>query len=88
MSVPDVKSLPEDAVVVTVSHCAVPWVDCLMVAGQYQQAPPLPYTPGMEYTGTVVSAPGDSGLEEGGAVYISGMEAGPRSYGEYQRWGG
>merc|ERR1719206_1267023 len=42
----------------------------------------------MEYSGTVVSAPAGSGHEEGSAVYISGMEAGPRSYGEYQRWGG
>jgi len=88
MEIPDRKKLPDDAVVIRVSHCAVHWVDLLMMAGQYQQAPPLPYTPGMEYSGTVVSAPAGSGLEEGSAIYISGMEAGPRSYGEYQRWGG
>merc|ERR1711971_1396746 len=69
----DRKKLPEDAVVIRVSHCAVHWVDLLMMAGQYQQAPPLPYTPGMEYSGTVVSAPAGSGLEEGSAIYISGI---------------
>merc|ERR1712013_629379 len=77
MDKPDILTLPNEAVVVKVSHCAVHWVDCLMMAGQYQQAPPLPYTPGMEYSGTVVSAPAGAGLEEGSAVYISGMEAGP-----------
>ena len=24
-----------------------------LLLGQYQQAPPIPYTPGMEYSGTV-----------------------------------
>ena len=42
--------MPPGSVVVRVSHCAVHWVDCLMMAGQYQQAPPLPYTPGEEYS--------------------------------------
>ena len=88
MSVPDVKSLPEEAVVVCVSHCAVHWVDCLMVAGQYQQAPPLPYTPGMEYTGSVL-IPGNSNLSVGDEVLVADMiNAGPRSYGAYQAYGG
>ena len=42
--------MPPGSVVVRVSHCAVHWVDCLMMAGQYQQAPPLPYTPGEGYS--------------------------------------
>ena len=88
MSVPDVRTLPEDAVVVAVSHCAVHWVDCLMVAGQYQQAPPLPYTPGMEYTGSVLT-PGNSALSVGDEVLVADMiNAGPRSYGAYQAYGG
>lgn len=86
---PDPAGLPEDAVVVRVVNCAVHWVDVLMMAGQYQQAPPLPYTPGMEYSGTVVSAPAGSGLETGQAVYVADMvHAGPRSYGQYQKFGG
>jgi len=88
MSVPDLKTLPEEAVVVAVSHCAVHWVDCLMVAGQYQQAPPLPYTPGMEYSGTVLH-PGTSRLAPGERVFVADMiNAGPRSYGAYQAYGG
>ena len=103
--------MPPGSVVVRVSHCAVHWLDCLMMAGQYQQAPPLPYTPGeeysvpsivtrststgMEYSGTVVAlTPGDSSttdidpLAPGDEVLISGLYAGPRSYGEYQKYGG
>ena len=103
--------MPPGSVVVRVSHCAVHWVDCLMMAGQYQQAPPLPYTPGeeysvpstvmrststgMEYSGTVVAlTPGDPSttdpdpLAPGDEVLISGLYAGPRSYGEYQKYGG
>ena len=34
----------------------------------------------------MVSAPAGSGLDEGIAVYISGMEAGPRSYGGQKIW--
>jgi len=90
MNKPDILTLPKEAVVVKVSHCAVHWVDCLMMAGQYQQAPPLPYTPGMEYSGTVVDVAGDStGFAVGDAVYVADMiNAGPRSYGQYQAYGG
>jgi len=90
MSKPDILTLPNEAVVVKVSHCAVHWVDCLMMAGQYQQAPPLPYTPGMEYSGTVVDVANDStGFAVGDAVYVADMiNAGPRSYGQYQQYGG
>ena len=87
MAVPALASLPEESVVVAVSHCAVHWVDCLMVAGQYQQAPPLPYTPGMEYTGSVLH-PGTSGLQPGDEVAIDGLLSGPRSYGAFQAYGG
>ena len=61
-----------------------------MMAGQYQQAPPLPYTPGMEYSGIVEAVTGpDSGLKPGDQVYVADMiNAGPRSYGPYQKYGG
>ena len=49
----------------------------------------------MEYSGTVVAlTPGDSStsdpdpLAPGDEVLISGLYAGPRSYGEYQKYGG
>ena len=46
MERPVLSTLPADAVVVQVASVAVHWVDLLMMAGQYQHAPPLPYTPG------------------------------------------
>ena len=90
MTEPDLRTLPEESVVVAVSHCAVHWVDCLMVAGQYQQAPPLPYTPGMEYSGVVEALAGPSShLQPGDRVLVADMiNAGPRSYGQYQQHGG
>ncbi|XP_023340645.1 quinone oxidoreductase [Eurytemora carolleeae] len=83
--------IPDDAVLVKVDSCAVHWVDLLMFAGQYQQAPPLPYTPGMEYSGTVAFLPKglDSVLSIGDKVYVGDIvNTGPRSYGEYAAWGG
>jgi len=90
MTKPDLATLPKEAVIVKVSHCAVHWVDCLMMAGQYQQAPPLPYTPGMEYSGTIEEVAGDcKEFSVGDAVYVADMiNAGPRSYGQYQHYGG
>ena len=54
MSVPTLDQLPGDALILEVSSSSVHWVDMLMMMGQYQQAPPLPYTPGMEYSGKVL----------------------------------
>ena len=90
MDKPDILTLPKEAVVVKVSHCAVHWVDCLMMAGQYQQAPPLPYTPGMEYSGTVVDVAADcKEFVVGDSVFVADpVNAGPRSYGQYQQYGG
>ena len=90
MTKPDLATLPKEAVIVKVSHCAVHWVDCLMMAGQYQQAPPLPYTPGMEYSGTIEEVAEEcKEFSVGDAVYVADMiNAGPRSYGQYQHYGG
>jgi len=61
-----------------------------MMAGQYQQAPPLPYTPGMEYSGTVVDVAADcKEFAVGDSVFVADpVNAGPRSYGQYQQYGG
>ena len=56
---------------------------------QYQQAPPLPYTPGMEYSGLVIEKGKDvKNFETGDRVFVDIFNAGPRSYGKYQIWGG
>jgi len=85
----DENTLPNDAIVVKLKSCAVHWVDVLMVAGQYQQAPPLPYTPGMEYSGIVAYSGNSTRLKEGDAVFVGDIfNTGPRSYGDYAAWGG
>jgi NADPH2:quinone reductase len=88
--VPDTASLLPRDVLVEVRSAAVGWVDLLMTSGQYQHVPKPPYTPGMEYAGVVAwkgPAAGDH-VHVGDAVLVDGLLAGPRSLGDYQRWGG
>ena len=49
----DVSKVGSGDVVVAVRSSAVHWVDNLMLSGQYQHQPELPYTPGMEYAGEI-----------------------------------
>jgi len=83
-----VPERPED-VVVAVRSAALNWVDLMMTSGQYQHLPEPPYTPGLEYAGVVARV--GSGVRElavGDRVMLDGLLAGPRSLGDYQRWGG
>ena len=50
---PDPETLAKYDVIIEVKSSAVGWVDLLMTSGQYQHMPPLPYTPGLEYSGVV-----------------------------------
>ncbi|MGM0577958.1 MAG: NADPH:quinone oxidoreductase family protein [Myxococcota bacterium] len=88
---PDPSGLGPRDVVVAVRSAAVGWVDLLMTSGQYQHMPSPPYCPGMEYSGEVVWTgpdvdPGDVAV--GDPVMADGLLTGPRSGGDYQRWGG
>ena len=56
-----------------------------MMSGQYQQTPAFPYTPGMEYSGEIVSLPSDTQhkcsihgtpFEEGDKVFVDIFNAG------------
>ncbi|WP_434426238.1 NADPH:quinone oxidoreductase family protein [Nannocystis pusilla] len=88
---PDPRLLAETDVIVRIRSAAVGWVDLLMTSGQYQHAPPLPYTPGLEYAGEVAwLGPGvDPGqLQVGDPVLVDGLLTGPRSVGAYQTYGG
>ncbi|MDQ3034092.1 MAG: NADPH:quinone oxidoreductase family protein [Myxococcota bacterium] len=90
MDPPDVASLSPRDVVIAVRSASVGWVDLLMTSGQYQHVPSPPYTPGMEYAGVVAWKGADVGdsIALGDEVLVDPFLAGPRSLGDYQRWGG
>ena len=77
-------------VVVRVKSAAVHWVDLLMMMGQYQHAPQMPYTPGMEFSGVVEAVGEDvTHVKVGDEVFTDIFHSGPRSYDQrYQRNGG
>ncbi len=66
-----------DDVVVAVEAAAVGWVDLIMASGQYQHMVAPPYTPGLEYAGTV-AAMGEAvtGVAIGDRVLVDGFLAG------------
>lgn len=86
---PDVDTLSAQDVLIEVKSGAVGWVDLLMLSGQYQHMPPLPYTPGLEYSGVARWVGADvTQVKPGDDVFIDGLVTGPRSPGAYQQYGG
>ena len=86
---PDPATLGPRDVLIAVESAGVGWVDLLMTSGQYQHAPPTPYTPGLEYAGRVVWRGADAtAVAVGDDVLADGFVTGPRSHGAHQRWGG
>lgn len=65
--VPDPDAGP-DQLLVRVQAAALNFPDVLLCHGKYQERPPLPFTPGIELTGEVVSAPDGSGFRPGDRV--------------------
>jgi NADPH2:quinone reductase len=88
MPAPDQTQLSSRDVVVAVASASVGWVDLLMMSGQYQHAAKPPYTPGLEYAGTIAWAGVDAAIGVGERVLVDPFLAGPRSLGAYQRYGG
>ncbi|HRH00565.1 MAG TPA: NADPH:quinone oxidoreductase family protein [Polyangiaceae bacterium] len=90
----DLAALSPRDVVVQVKSASVGWVDLIMTSGQYQHLPKPPYTPGLEYAGVIAwlgpeaNAPGQPELAVGQEVLVDPFLAGPRTAGDYQRWGG
>src|ERR1041385_561822 len=76
------------AVIVAIASASVGWVDLLMMMGGYQHAAKPPYTPGLEYAGTVAWAGADAAIAVGERVLVDPFLAGPRSLGAYQAYGG
>jgi NADPH2:quinone reductase len=64
---PDPVPLPGTALV-EVKAAAVNFADTLMVSGRYQVKPDLPFVPGLEFSGVVVTADGVDGLAPGDRV--------------------
>jgi NADPH:quinone reductase len=59
---------PGEGVLIDVKAAGVSFPDVLQTRGLYQLKPDLPFVPGSEVAGTVISAPADSGLAEGERV--------------------
>lgn len=88
---PDPSTLGPSDVIISVRSASLGWVDLLMTSGQYQHQPPLPYTPGLEYSGVVHwagPAVDPTVARVGDSVMVDGFVAGPRSPGAYQQYGG
>lgn len=88
MAPPDPATLGARDVVVAVASASINWVDLLMTSGQYQHVPTPPYTPGLEYAGTVHRAGAQAQVEVGARVLVDPFLAGPRSHGAYRTYGG
>jgi NADPH2:quinone reductase len=59
---------PGEGVVVEVKVAGVSFPELLQSRGQYQMKPPLPYVPGSEVGGVVLSAPADAAVAPGDRV--------------------
>src|SRR3954452_16943280 len=69
---------------VRVDAVALNFPDVLLCRGMYQEKPPLPFTPGLEICGTVLSGPregerviGGAGLPPGGLAHGGAAAASP-----------
>jgi NADPH2:quinone reductase len=91
MVMPDPATLGPRDVIVEVKSAAAGWVDLIMASGQYQHVPVPPYTPGLEYAGTIAwvgSEVNDVNIAIGARVLVDPFLAGPRTSGAYRAYGG
>jgi NADPH2:quinone reductase len=77
--VPDPEPGPQEVLVDTAA-CALNFPDVLLCRGQYQEKPPLPFTPGVEVAGTiagtqrrVIALPRSGGLAERTTAHAQGV---------------
>lgn len=69
-----------DQYLVRVEAAGLAFGDTLMVRGQYQVKPPLPFTPGAEVVGTVVADGGEAGLALGTRIASASRQGGFAPY--------
>ncbi len=69
---------------VAIKACGLNFADLLMISGQYQDTPPLPFTLGMELAGTVEAlGPGVTGPAPGTRVAVFAGQGGLASAGNF-----
>jgi NADPH2:quinone reductase len=69
VDLPDLPSPKAGEIKVKVASAGLNFADTLMIAGQYQQKPELPFTPGLEIGGTVLEVgPGETRIKVGDPV--------------------
>jgi NADPH2:quinone reductase len=69
VDLPDPPSPKAGEIKVKVAGAGLNFADTLMIAGQYQQKPELPFTPGLEIGGTVLEVgPGETRIKVGDPV--------------------
>ena len=91
MDCPNPSDLSPQDVLIDIHCAALSWVDLLMTCGLYQHRARLPYTPGLEYSGTIRWLGSEVPRAKyglGQKVYVGCFEAGPRTSGRYQKYGG
>jgi NADPH2:quinone reductase len=81
--VPDPVPGPGEALV-RIAACGLNFADLLMLRGEYQERPPLPFTPGLEVAGTVAAlGPGTDGPAPGTRVAVFAGHGGLAEYGVF-----
>jgi NADPH2:quinone reductase len=69
VDLPDLPSPKAGEIKVKVASAGLNFADTLMIAGQYQQKPDLPFTPGLEIAGSVLEVgPGETRIKIGDPV--------------------
>jgi NADPH2:quinone reductase len=69
LDLPDLPSPKSGEIKVKVASAGLNFADTLMISGQYQQKPDLPFTPGLELAGTVLEiGPGETRIEVGDRI--------------------
>jgi NADPH2:quinone reductase len=69
VDLPDLPSPEAGEIKVKVAAAGLNFADTLMIAGQYQQKPELPFTPGLELAGTVLEVgPGEARIKVGDRI--------------------
>jgi NADPH2:quinone reductase len=81
--VPDPVPGPGEALV-RIAACGLNFADLLMLRGEYQERPPLPFTLGLEVAGTVAAlGPGTDGPAPGTRVAVFAGHGGLAQYGVF-----